>query len=592
MAKSNRWQLFTRGPLFEAVQSLRLFRDSKTFPDMIPREFDLEDDERVAEVLATFVQICQESFLNRLKGFQEGLDELSIGPDENYTLDRLKQVRGLGKGVIDFRSRMMDFITEHFHGRTDSPFAKGQRREPTCSMEAYIDGAWENLRRDNRNLPQEMFNGTLIQMNFPHVVAGGRFDEVYYWDGYFTGVGLVLSGGLDLFHGMIKNNVVLILENGFVPNGNRKYYLTRSQPPVLYCMVDLLGKLKGQKFLAEKRFTHGETKVSYLDVVQLEYQFWMGQTELGSDRCVTLPDGVVLNRYWDHYSDKDLQPHVQPRPEAYHEDIENYSESAKGTDAAEFFRHVRAAAESGWDFSSRWFRPDPVGWRGGIRRSMSTIRTTDILPVDLNALLFGVERKLYDWTGDPAFQEAAARRKDAIIKYCWNEELGWFFDYCNANEHSGQTDIWSLAGAYPLFSKMLDPITDKGMIDQMEQTIRTRFLRAGGVVTTLYETGQQWDYPNGWAPLHWIVVRGLMNYGRTELALDIAKRFVRCVGRTYLREGRIMEKYNVCEPDEIAGGGEYIIQQGFGWTNGVVKAFMVEFRNEFELDPTLKAHLG
>ncbi len=592
MSHTTRWQLFTRGPLFEAVQSMRLFRDSKTFPDMIPKGFDLNDDDRVSELLAAFVKICQQSLFTRLKGFQIGLEEVSALPAGECTLDRLKQVRGFGKGVIDFRSRMVDFIHDHFQGRIDATANKGVRREPTRSMEAYIDGAWEALRRDNRNLPQEMFTGTLMQLSFPHVVAGGRFDEVYYWDGYFIGVGMVLCGGMDLFHGMIKNNAMLIAEYGFVPNGNRRYYLTRSQPPVFYCMVELLGKMKGQKFLNEKRFVKGDTKVSYVEMVQAEYRFWMGQTSLGKDRTVTLANGAVLNRYWDHYSDRDLQPHVQPRPEAYHEDIESYAETAEGTDAATFFRHVRAAAESGWDFSSRWFRPDPVGWHGGIRRNMATIRTTDIIPIDLNALLYGMEVKLHDWTGDPQYQAAADQRKKAVLDHCWNEELGWFFDYCNTNGQSGQTDVWSLAGAFPLFTNMLDAVTDKEKIDQMEITIRERFLRAGGVVTTLYETGQQWDYPNGWAPLHWIVVRGLLNYNRRELALDIAKRFIRCVGRTYLREGRIMEKYNVCDPEEIAGGGEYVIQQGFGWTNGVIKAFMVEFRGEIEIDPVLLCHLA
>ena len=320
---------------------------------------------------------------------------------------------------------------------------------------------------------------------------------------------------------------------------------------------------------------------------------------------MTLDGNVVLNRFWDDFYDKSLSPHVQPRPEAYHEDIAAFAHSDKYTqeDASIFFRHIRAAAESGWDFSSRWFRPVPGG-RSGIRRGKPTIRTTEILPVDLNALLFGMEKKLHEWTGKDEYAVAEEQRKQAILKYFWNEDLGWFFDYCL--EEKCQTDVWSLAGAYPLFTKLFDPKEDddRKKVGQMAKAIRERFLRAGGVVTTLLETWdpdtnehEQWDYPNGWAPLQWIVVRGLRNYEDLdkeyrELALDIAKRFVACVGRTYKQKGRVMEKYNVCEPEAIAGGGEYDVQYGFGWTNGVVKALMNEFRREMEEDSTLRRHLA
>jgi len=308
-------------------------------------------------------------------------------------------------------------------------------------------------------------------------------------------------------------------------------------------------------------------------------------------------DNVVLNRYWDDFWEESLSPRVQPRTEAYHEDIAAFAltDKYKPEDTDNFFRHIRAAAESGWDFSSRWFRPEPDG-RSGIRRGRPTIRTTKILPVDLNALLFGMEKKLDKWTDnrDYDYATAAARRKQAILDYFWNDELGWFFDYCLEAGEEGQTDVWSLAGAYPLFTKLFDSEDkdDTAKVGKMVRAIRERFLRKGGVVTTLMETGEQWDYPNGWAPLQWIVVRGLLNYEHRELALEIARRFVACVGWTYKREGRILEKYNVCEPEAMAGGGEYDVQYGFGWTNGVVKALMNEFRREMEEDDTLRGHLG
>jgi alpha,alpha-trehalase len=591
MPQSDGWQLFTRGPLFEAVQALQLFRDSKTFPDMLPKGFDLSDERAVDHVLRQFVDTCRDSLLAAVGEFSDGLTALSESP-ELLTIDRLKEVTGLGRGVIDFRSRLTDLIYERFSGRPEASVVPGPPREPTCSLEAYIDSVWGVLRRDIGNLSPEMFTGTLIPLRYPYVAAGGRFDEVYYWDGYFTGEGLVLSGGLDLFHCMVKNYASFIRRFGFIPNGNRQYYRTRSQPPFFYLMIDLLGRMKGYEFLKSARIDVGGEPVAYFDVVEEEYLFWMDRTRDIRGRMVTLPDGSVLNRYWDHFWDDKLNPPVQPRPEAYHEDIGHYADTVEGTDAATFFRHIRAAAESGWDFSSRWFRPDPVGWDGGIRRGLPTIRTTDVVPVDLNALLYGLERKLFEWTGDPAYEAVAERRKKALLKHFWNDELGWFFDYCIADGHRGQTDVWSLAGAFPLFTRMLDPVADKEKVERLVQTIRGRFLRAGGVVTSLMNTGEQWDYPNGWAPLQWVVIRGLLNYGHTELALEIAKRFVGCVGRTYEKEGRVMEKYNVCEPEAAAGGGEYAVQHGFGWTNGVVKALIVEFRQQMEVDPNLRRFLG
>ncbi len=590
MTESNGWQLFTRGPLFEAVQALQLFRDSKTFPDMIPNGFDLSDRAKVEQVLKEFIDVARNSFLIPVNRFQNALNKLDDS-QEPLTVERLKQVRGLGQGVIDFRSYLSDLIYKYFRTRPETAVELRLPRDANCSMETYIDGVWNTLKRDSRNLPQEMFNGTLIKLDYPYVVAGGRFDEVYYWDGYFTGIGLVLSGGLDLFECMVKNYATFIQRHGFIPNGTRCYYLTRSQPPFFYCMVNMLCEMKGQDFAKKVTLDIDDVKTSYAKMVEKEYQFWMGYSKYGNDRTVSLGEGAVLNRYWDHYWDDELRPPVQPRPESYHEDIGHYADTQEGTDAATFFRHIRAAAESGWDFSSRWFRPDPVGWDGGIRRGIETIRTTNILPVDLNALLYGMEKKLFEWTGDPKYKKAADDRKHAILKYFWNEELGWFFDYSIEEGQTGQTDVWSLAGAFPLFAEMFEK-EDQQIVERMKRTIRDRFVRPGGVVTSLFETGQQWDYPNGWAPLQWIVVRGLLNYDGRALALEIAKRFIQCVGKTYSKDGRIMEKYNVCDPEVLAGGGEYLVQPGFSWSKGVVKALISEFRPELEQDEKLRKYLA
>lgn len=268
-------------------------------------------------------------------------------------------------------------------------------------------------------------------------------------------------------------------------------------------------------------------------------------------RVVLLPDGAVLNRYWD---DQDT-----PRPEAYIEDVH----VAKRADrpAAEIYRNIRAAAESGWDFSSRWFKiPD----------QMHTIQTTELIPVDLNCLLLHLEEVLLqlailtkDETQKIGLEQQIIRRKNAIQTYCWNEQAGFYFDYQFTLQ--AQTPNLTLAGLFPLFFELADA-NQAGKVAHM---VEQHFLRSGGVITTINKTGQQWDAPNGWAPLQWITYKGLKNYGLLELANKIKHNWLQTNDHTYADTGKMMEKYNVTDSETSAGGGEYPNQDGFGWTNAV-----------------------
>ena len=130
------------------------------------------------------------------------------------------------------------------------------------------------------------------------------------------------------------------------------------------------------------------------------------------------------------------------------------------------------------------------------------------------------------------------------------------------------TNNFSLAGIFPLFAR----IAQKEQAEKVAKEIQTRFLKDGGVVTTLYHTGQQWDYPNGWAPLQWITYKGLKNYSYDKLADEIKKRWTQMVEYVYSETGKLLEKYDVVNVS-TTGGGEYPNQDGFGWTNGVYRAF-------------------
>jgi alpha,alpha-trehalase len=306
----------------------------------------------------------------------------------------------------------------------------------------------------------------------------------------------------------------------------------------------------------------------YLPALEKEYAFWMdGQNrylESGSAyrRVVRMPDGTILNRYYDDNN--------APRQESYREDVRTAKEYANKDGNA--FVNLRAGAESGWDFSSRWFADTA---------HLNTIETTNIIAVDLNSLLYK-----YEWilshaakaSGQDAkskqYEAKAEKRKAALLKYCWNKDLNYFFDYDFKEKHT--TDKWSLAGVLPLFC---DAATDL-QAAEVKKRIEEKFLRDGGVVTTIYKTGQQWDAPNGWAPLQFVTTKGLMNYGHNDLAKTIGERWMSVNEKVFKATGKMLEKYNVEDISLESGGGEYPTQDGFGWSNGVYLKFYEMFKSK------------
>ena len=319
-----------------------------------------------------------------------------------------------------------------------------------------------------------------------------------------------------------QNLLDLVEKHGFVPNGNRKYYLSRSQPPTLS--------------LAFKALVNNEIKIDQKhseEMLRKELGYWQKE-----EKTVEI-DGITAFRYYDEDN--------EPRPESYREDME----TAEDAEDEEIFRHLRSGAESGWDFSSRWTNGE----------RLEKIRTTEIIPVDLNCMLYGLEKEV----------EPSSELGKIIDKLFWNKEKGFYFDY--DMKTNAQTDIWSLAGVLPLYYEL----SSEEQAEKVKQTLEEDFLEKGGLKTSLTRSGMQWDSPNGWAPLHWFAVKGLQNYGYDELAREVARRWVQTCREGFRRNGTLMEKYNVVETEKIAQDGEYEVQKGFGWTNGVTIAFMEEF---------------
>ena len=305
-------------------------------------------------------------------------------------------------------------------------------------------------------------------------------------------------------------------------------------------MVELLALQKGNHIYSK-----------YQIALQKEYDFWMDKTA-PTKHAVKMPDGSFLNRYYDQLD--------TPRPESYGHEIK-LTDNFTG-DKALLYRNIRAACESGWDFSGRWFTDG---------KTFAQIETINLLPVDLNCLLYHLESTLalsYRTTENLSqaddYTKKAMLRENAINTYFYNDSDGWYYDY--NIEKKSINNQQTIAGITPFFFG----IPSSHSISRAAKIIKDKFLQSGGVVTTLANTGQQWDWPNGWAPLQWITIKALDNYEQTKLATDIAKRWAELNIKVYKSTGKLMEKYNVVDTDITAGGGEYPSQDGFGWTNGVL----------------------
>ena len=483
--------------LFIAVQTAQIYADGKAFPDAVPKA-------PPAEIL------------------------------RQYHTDR-----------PDSAAALKAFVEEHF----DLPSEVTGAPSPPdrVSIVAHIDGLWDPLTRTSTTVPPY---SSLLAMPEPYVVPGGRFREMYYWDSYFTMLGLATSGRRDLVDGMVRDFAYLIDTYGHVPNGARTYYLSRSQPPFFFAMVGLVSPKEP-----------GEAFAAYLPQLRREYAFWM-EGERGvkagtSHRhVVALPDGSILNRFWDDRN--------TPRDESYREDTELARTSRRP--APQLFRDIRAAAESGWDFGSRWFADG---------HTRATMDTTEIVPVDLNSLLFGLENAIHDGCQRQAdeacarqFSRRAAARRAAIDHCLWDSSAGAYLDYQWMQQR--RIPHVSAATLYPLFVAL----ASQAQAAAVAGSAARQLLKAGGIVTTTLETGQQWDAPNGWAPLQWIAIAGLRRYKQGAFAETIACRWMNIVNEVYRGSGKLVEKYDVINIGRAGGGGEYPLQDGFGWTNGVMRKLM------------------
>jgi alpha,alpha-trehalase len=380
---------------------------------------------------------------------------------------------------------------------------------------AYVRDYWPRLIRRN---PRQQ--GTLIGMPRPYVVPsdGHMFQEQYYWDSFFMALGLPGSDHEQLIFDMLDNLFFLFRRFGVIPNGNRYYFLSRSQPPFSTALIWLAYDVKIRR---------GESDAEpflrrLMRLAEREHDtVWMGTAQPHHRQVF-----AGLSRYFDIN-----------------------------------FLDMLASCESGWDHSTRC---DDL-WLAH-------------LPVDLNAILYvremdfakaaevvGEARRAHRW------RERAANRAEQIQRLMWDEGEGFFFDYDWVNRRINPHP--SLAGFYPLWAGFATPGQASRLVDEW----MPRFEFPGGLVTTLEErAGRQWAYPNGWAPLHWIIVNGLERYGFHAEAQDIRRKWCDNCARVFNATGTMWEKYNVVDVSSEPETGLYGSMAGFGWSNAVFWVFAHE----------------
>ena len=285
------------------------------------------------------------------------------------------------------------------------------------AIDDYIRRNWEKTIRFT---PED--TGSILGMPYPYVVPCQKdgFQNIFYWDTYFTNSGLMQHGRLDLAKSNTDNLLYMVDKYGFMPNGNCDWYLNRSQAPFLAMMVyDVYQMTQDKAWLK-----------SAVPILEKEYEFWMGKRGTANG----------LNRYFHHADAAGLDffyEDVVIKRVAFFREHPPATQAEKRKIAGDYL----AEAESGWDFNPRFDH-----------------RCGDFLPVDLNGYLFFYEQIMahicdeLSLLGADEWLKRATRRKSNFDWCCWNSKRGLFLDYDTVNER--QSTVASLATFVPLWSRL------------------------------------------------------------------------------------------------------------------------------------------
>ncbi|KPJ02593.1 Trehalase [Papilio xuthus] len=517
--------VYCNSDLLHYVQTSRIYTDSKTFVDL-----HLKNDEN-----------------KTLADFNELLEKTNRNPSKEQIKNFVDEYFQSGNEIEVWKP------TDH----NDNPPFLAEIRDKTLRKFAQdINSIWPTLGRKVKPIVFEKPDlYSFIPISNGFIIPGGRFTEIYYWDAYWILEGLLICGMEDTARGMIDNLIQLLKKLGHIPNGSRVYYAQRSQPPLLTAMVSLyVQKTKDLAFLKAN-----------IEALEYELEYWLETQTITFEK-----DGKshTLLRYY--------APSTGPRPESYYEDYTLAQQFENEERQKEFYVDIKSAAESGWDFSSRWF----IGPNGENTGNLSTIHTTKIIPVDLNSIFANALQNIAYFQGLLHHGRQAAhwaylakQWRTTIEDVLWDNEDGIWYDY---NVESGEyRKYFYPSNVAPLWMEAVDR---KLLMERAPRIIS--YLRdsqgldfPGGIPSSLVKSGEQWDYPNAWPPLVSVTVNALRALGTREakqIAFDIAQKWVRACLKGFTDNKQMFEKYDVEQPGRIGGGGEYTVQAGFGWSNGVV----------------------
>ncbi|EFJ14331.1 hypothetical protein SELMODRAFT_156751 [Selaginella moellendorffii] len=498
----------------------------------------------------------------------------------------------LSRSNID-KGKFNEFVSEHFNvpgtdlgdynlsdfANTPERFLPKVKDASAREFALKIHSLWKVLaKKIKREVVEKPQRHTLFPLPNVVVIPGSRFREVYYWDTYWIIRGLLVSKLYETATSVVGNLIYLVNTYGFVPNGARSYYLNRSQPPLLSESVKAVYAETKNKSLIEEAFP----------ALLKEHSFWSSYRF-----TVHIRDGHGVKHVLTRYN-ANL---YSPRPESYIVDTDTAKNLGSSQEISKLYHQIATAAESGWDFSSRWMAN---------RLNRTTLVTAYILPVDLNSFLLQASSSMENNIAYFAkllgkkelqrrFHKHATSRKAAINAVFWNEEMGQYLDYWlvkrNATDiefkqqkiysfdkQNQNTDVFP-SNFFPLWCGVVRP-GDEKVSKLVSSFKKSGLLLAAGVVTSLRETGEQWDYPNAWPNLQHIIIEGFAGARSVEglaLAEDISQRWLKSSYAEFQRVGKMLEKLDARYCGRSGLGGEYNPPTGFGWSNGVVLSLFEKF---------------
>nr|WIG62106.1 soluble trehalase [Dioryctria sylvestrella] len=526
--------VYCNSSLLHHVQLARLYPDSKTFVDN-----ELRYDSNTT--LAAFDQLLNETDNNPSKEQLQSFVQKYFNNETNNELEY--------------------WMPPDYSENPD--FLNNIRDEDLRQFAKDINGIWPDLgRKVSPNVSENPDRYSLVPVSQGFIIPGGRFKELYYWDTYWIIEGLLISGMHDTVKGVIENLIELLKQFGHIPNGSRWYYQQRSQPPLLAAMISL--------YFRETRDT--EFLAANIDALEEEIKYWLDTQIVTFDK-----DGrtYTLLRYY--------APSEGPRPESYYEDWTDAQQFDSEERRKEFYIDIKSAAESGWDFSSRWF----VEKDGSNNGNLTNIHTKYLIPVDLNSIFtnslnnMAYFKAILKKPNEAAHWGYLAKQwSSSIAEVLWNDEDGIWYDY--DMKHKQHRKYFYPSNVSPLWMG----VVDKELVAKYAPRV-IHYLRyskgldfPGGVPASLNQTGEQWDFPNAWPPLVSIVVNALQAIDTDEaqkMAFDVAQTWVRACHIGFKENKQMFEKYDVNNPGGFGAGGEYTLQFGFGWSNGVVLEFLTKY---------------